>query len=113
MCLALSGRVRDEGDLLGYAAAAGIIGAIALYRLLIRREQNRNWLWAKATGPLQGRGGSVRARERRRSLRRPARAAVRDARGAGSMDQLRDLASRPADARHPADNRCHRGRAQM
>lgn len=37
MCLALSVRVRDEGDLLGYAAAAGIIGAIALYRLQIRR----------------------------------------------------------------------------
>ena len=53
MYLALSGRVPVEGDLLGYAAAAGIIGAIALYRFLIRREQDRNWLRAKATGAIQ------------------------------------------------------------
>ena len=34
-------------------AAAGIIGAIALYRFLIRREQDRNWLRARATGAIR------------------------------------------------------------
>jgi hypothetical protein len=52
MCLALSRRVHP-GDLLGYAAATGIVGSIALYRFLIRREQDRNWLRAKATGAIR------------------------------------------------------------
>ena len=41
------------GDLLGYAAVAGIIGAVVLYRFLIRREQDRNWLRARAASAIR------------------------------------------------------------
>ena len=42
-----------SGEPLGYAAAAGIIAARALYRFLLRREQDRNWLRARASSVIR------------------------------------------------------------
>ena len=42
-----------SGEPLGYAAAAGIIVALALYRFLLRREQDRNWLRARASSVIR------------------------------------------------------------